>query len=146
ARGVTIEPVHEAGFFALLVAPGFQHAIHVAVDARAALDGKAGGLIEDEDLIVLVDQHLGQHVAIALRTHGAHGRRRCALAIDTQRRHTDHLPRLDPAIGLHATAIDTHLTGAQKLLQLTEGKPRIMNLEPAIQAHARFAVFYRNLF
>jgi hypothetical protein len=50
------------------------------------------------------------------------------------------------AVGLDATAIDTHLTGAQKLLQLPEGKSRIMNLEPAIEAHARFAVFYRNLF
>src|SRR5690606_18588081 len=98
------------------------------------------------DLLIFMDQHFCQNVAIALIPNRAHGGRRCTLAVDAQRWHSNHLPRLDATVGLYAASIDTHLAGAQQLLQLTEGKPRIMNFEPAIQAHARFAVFYSNLF
>ena len=64
----------------------------------------------------------------------------------TQGRNTNHLPGLNPGLGLHATAIDTNLARAQQLLQLPEGKPWIMYLEPAIEAHACFAVVYFDLF
>jgi len=64
----------------------------------------------------------------------------------TQGRDTNHLSRLNPGFGFDATAIDTNLARAQQLLQLPEGKPWIMYLEPAIEAHARFAVIYFNLF
>ena len=57
------------------------------------------------------------------------------LEIGIDRRYAHHLSRLHARIRLHPAAIHTHLAGAQKLLQLPETKSRIMNLEPAIEAH-----------
>ena len=37
ARRVAVEPVNKPGLFALLVAPGFQHVVDMAIDARTAL-------------------------------------------------------------------------------------------------------------
>ena len=58
ARRVAVEPVDEARLLALLVAPGLEHVVDVARDARAALHREAGRLVEDEHLGVLVEQHL----------------------------------------------------------------------------------------
>ena len=46
------------------------------------------------------------------------------------------LPGFQPRAGLHPAAIDAHLPGAQKLLQVAEGEIGKMRLEPAVQAHA----------
>ena len=112
----------------------------------AALHGKPGRLVEDEDLGVLVDQHLRQHVGIALLAHGARGHRALALLVDAERRHAHHLAGLDARVGLGAAAIDADLAGAQQLLQMAEAQAREMRLEPAIEPHARLAGFHRYLF
>src|SRR5690606_22276286 len=103
-------------------------------------------LVEDENLLVLVDQHLRQDFAVALRAHRARRRRPRVLAVDAQRRHADDLPGVHAAVGLHAAAVHTDLSSPQQLLQLSESKTRIMYLEPAIEAHARFAIVYLDLF
>ena len=90
----------------------------MAGDARAALHGKPRRLVEDEDLRVLVEQHLRQHFGIALPAHGARGHRALALLVDAKRRHADHLAGLDARIGFGAAAVDADLAGAQQLLQM----------------------------
>src|SRR5690606_32089949 len=73
AGSISVQAVHEARLFALPAAPGFQHAVHMAVDAGAALHRKACRLIEDENLLVLMDQHLREHLGIAMVAYGAYG-------------------------------------------------------------------------
>ena len=94
-------------------------------DARAALHGKPGRLVEDEDLLVLVEQHLRQHVGVVLAAHGARAvSGPVALAVDVERRDADDLAGLDARVGLGAAAIDAHLAGAQQLLQMAEAEAR----------------------
>jgi hypothetical protein len=63
-----------------------------------------------------------------------------------ERRHANGLALFQPGVGLHAPAVDAHLTGAQQLLQMAEAEPRIVRLEPAVEAHTRLAWFHRQLF
>ncbi len=58
ARRVAVEPMHQPRLLALLVAPGLQHGIDAARDARAALHGEPRRLVEDEHFRVFVQQHL----------------------------------------------------------------------------------------
>ena len=99
----------------------------MARDARAALHGEPGRLVEDEDLRVLVEQHLRQHVGVALVADGAVPVSwPVALLVDVERRDADHLAGLDARIGLDAAAIDADLAGAQQLLQMAEAQARKM--------------------
>ena len=146
AGRVAVEPVHQTRLLALLVAPGFQHVVDMADDARAALHGEAGRLVEDKDFRIFVDQHLGQNVAVVLVADGVAGERPVALLVHVERRDADHLARLDARVGLHPAAIDTDLAGAQQLLQMAEAKTRKMRLEPAVEPHARLAGLHLDLF
>jgi hypothetical protein len=89
---------------------------------------------------------LQQFVVAAMLQVVARDRRILRLGIDIHWRHPDDLTRLHACIGLDATAIDTHLAGAQKLLQRTEAEAGKMDLEPAIEAHTRLIRFNRNMF
>jgi hypothetical protein len=74
------------------------------------------------------------------------GDRAGLLRIDVHGGYADHLTRLDAGIRLDATTIDTHLTGAQKFLQRTEAETRIVDLEPAVEPHARLIGFHGDMF
>ena len=139
AGGLAVEPVNETRFLALLVAEGIQHFVDMARNAGTALHGKPGRLVEDEDFRIFVDQHGAQHfrvLAVAHRVRGQRGAGKLRLA-GKQRRHAHRLPDGKPRIGLRPPAVDAHLPGAQQLLQLAETEPRIVQLEPSVEPHAR---------
>jgi hypothetical protein len=138
ARGIAVQPVHKPGLLTLLVAPRLEHLVDIAGDAGAALDGKAGGLVENQDLRVLVQKHLAEHIAIVAVADGLGGQRASRFLIDAKRRHPDRLAWLNTRVGLDPATVDTDLPGAEQLLQLTESQTRKMDLEPAIEPHARF--------
>ena len=117
----------------------------MARHAGTALHGKARRLVEDEDLRVLVEQHLAQHIAVVLAAHGLRRELAFALAVDAERGDAHDLSRFDAGVCLGATAVDAHLAGAQQLLQLHEAEAGIMRLEPAVEPHARLARFDRDL-
>ena len=54
AGGVAVEPMDEHGPIALPVGERLEHAVDVALRPRAALDREAIGLVEDEDVAILV--------------------------------------------------------------------------------------------
>jgi hypothetical protein len=64
AGGVAVEAVHEARLLALRAGPGLQHLVDMPVDARAALHGDAGRLVQHDDLVVLMQQHARQQFVI----------------------------------------------------------------------------------
>jgi len=142
AGGVAVEPVHEPGFLALLVAPRLKHLVNIAGDAGAALHGKAGGLVEHQHLVVLMQQHLAQHIVVVAVLYGVGGERPGGFFVDVHRRHSDGLAGVHPAVGLDPAAIDADLPGSEQLLQLREAETGKMRLEPAIEPHARFLRIY----
>src|SRR5690606_20036864 len=111
----------------------------------AALYCQTGRLVEHEDRRVFVKHHLREDLEIILTAHGLRGNLAVALAVDLQRRHADHLARLNARVGLGATAIDTHLRRTQQFLKMAEAQPRIVDLEPAIEPHARLVCFHLDL-
>jgi hypothetical protein len=145
ARGVAIEPVDEPRLLALFAAPDLQHVVDVAGNTGAALHRQPGWLVEDEDLVVLVQQHLAQHLRVVLVADRAAGQLALSLAVGIERRNAHHLPGLDARIGLGAAAIDADLAGTQQFLQMTEAEARVVRLEPAVEPHARLAGFHRDL-
>ncbi len=153
AAGVAIEPVDEARLLALGIGQRLEQAVDMARQARSALHGEPGRLVEDEDFPVLVEKDGTQEGRgiVALSGKARRGRRpamgagaaalpaahcRCAGRRSAERRHAHSLARLDPRAGLDAAAIDPHLSRPQKLLQMAERKVRIVGLEPAVEAHA----------
>ncbi|MNL89268.1 hypothetical protein D3C87_2194780 [compost metagenome] len=56
--------MHEARLLALLAGPGLKHLVDMTGQARAALHGKPGRLVEHEHLFVLVQQHARQKFSI----------------------------------------------------------------------------------
>ena len=140
AGSIPVEAMHQTWLFALLAGPCFQHLVDMAADAGAALHGKPGGLVQHEHLVVLVQQHARQQLAIAGMLQLATSNRSAldGLLIDIEGRHAHHLSRLHAGIAFHAPAIDAHLAGAQQFLQRPEAEAGIVNLEPAVQPHAGF--------
>ncbi len=57
-----------------------------------------------------------------------------------KRRDAHHLAGLDARIRLDAPAVDADLAGAQQFLEMAKAEARIVDLEPAVEAHARLAV------
>ena len=107
---------------------------------------RPAGLLKTKTFGIFMDQHLGQHVGVALVADRVTGQRALALLVDLERRNAHHLARLDAGVGLDPAAIDADLAGAQQLLQMAEAKAREMGLEPAIEPHARLAGLHRDLF
>src|SRR5690606_2035639 len=68
-----------------------------------------------------------------------------SLGVDVHRRNPDHLAGLHAGVALDPSTVDANLPGAQKLLQRAEAKARIVNLEPAVEAHARFVRVDRDM-
>ena len=64
AGGVAVEAVDQAGAVFGAEAQRVQHGVEVAGDAGAALDRQAIGLVEDQDVVVLVDYRVLQVLGI----------------------------------------------------------------------------------
>jgi hypothetical protein len=124
--------VDELRLAAVPVAEGLQHGVDVPLHARAALDGEAGRLVEDEHLRILVKERGPEKAAaVGLRR----GRRLRPHVARLERGHAHLLAGREPRGGLHATAVHPHLAGAQQLLQMAEAEARIVQLEPAVEPH-----------
>ena len=139
AGGFPVQPVHEARLVALAVGEGIQHAIEMAAQARTALHGKAGGLVQHHHHAVLEQHHVLDGLAVVIDELG--GLRPGVLAVvrldfDAERRDAHALPGSKARGAFGALAVDAHLTGAQQLLQVAEAKAREMDLEPTVEAHA----------
>ena len=133
AGGVAVQPVHQARPLQPF-APGRQQTVDVAGGLGAALHGEAGGLVQRQHLVVLVEhERLGEGDVLG-REGGARGL--VALAGLGQRRHAHLLAGGQPGVGLGAGAVDADLAGAQQLLDLALAQVRKAPLEPAVDPHA----------
>ena len=149
ARRIPVETMHETRTVAETVRHSGQHAVDVALGARAALNGDAEGLVQHHYRLVLEQDQALDEIAIAFgKTERRHHRRASLGWQAGHGRHPHLLPGLEPGIGLHALAIHAHLSGPQQFLQIAVGDGREMHAEPAIEPQARlvalhFYGFYR---
>ena len=73
----------------------------------AALHREAGGLVEDIDVLVLMQDHAVEQLALILGERLGLGRWRIGgPRLEGKRRHTDLLARFEPGIGFHSLAPD----------------------------------------
>ena len=101
--------------------------------AAAALRSEAMRLVEDIELFILIEDQVAKEpriLRIDLLLNPPH--------LGIERRHTHHLPALEPGIGLGAAEVDPHLAGADQLLQMSKRHLRKMRAEPAVEPHAIF--------
>ena len=130
ARGVPVQPVHEARGFAGLVGQVFEQPVHMPDRAAATLHGEAMGLVEDIEVVILIkDQVLEKPDIFEVGLECADGIR------IINRRDTDNLPLGQTRTGLHAALVDAHLAIANELLQSCKTKLRKVPGKPAIKPH-----------
>lgn len=60
AGGIAVETVHQTRLFRPSGWSGFQKPVDMAVDAGTALNGNAGRLVENENLVVFMQEHARQ--------------------------------------------------------------------------------------
>src|SRR5262245_42657398 len=137
--------MYKSRFYAFLVEPGLQHVIDMTANTRAALHCQTCRLVEDENLWVLIKEHLGKKVAVILAAHGARRQWAVAFPVDCERGDSDQLASFDAGVGLGPAAIDTYLARSQEFLKLDKTEARIVRLEPAVEPHAGFARFHSDL-
>src|SRR5690349_3393906 len=147
--------MNETRLLALLVREGLQHGVDMPGEAGAALDRETGGLVEDEDLVVLVKEHgakrfriaqLARRLALCRRNAPSGSRSRGpAWPFTATRdrcsvhwRNANRLPRLEACVGFDPAAVDPDLAGTQQLLEMAEGQVGIVRLEPTVEAHPGF--------
>ena len=134
ARGVAVEPMHQAGALLGLELQGVQHGVEVAQDARAPLHRQPMRLVEHHDAVIAIDDHALQLLGILRGDREAAGH---GLRPVRQRRDADLLPLLQPCIGLGPLAIHADLAGAQHLLQRALGELGEVAAEPAVEPGIR---------
>ena len=115
-----------------------EHAINVTVALLgAALHGDPGGLVQGEEVIILIDDHFAHELLIlgrgGIRLHGLF--LRLGGLMDGGQAH-DHA-RLKTVLRLGAAAIDADLSRAQQLFQLAL-RHREAAFHPAVEARALF--------
>jgi hypothetical protein len=140
AARVAVEAVDEAGPLAAALGQGVEEPVDVAGRAGAALDGEPRGLVEREEVGLLVD-HEGADEAGVLETRhppdgtgGGLGRvRRGPLG---QRGDADGLAGGEAGAGLDALAVDPELAGAEQLLEGAVGDDGEVLADPAVEPPA----------
>jgi hypothetical protein len=105
----------------------------------AALDREAGRLVEHDQGVILEQDVRAQPFGIG-RVDPVLGRARgrARRLVGGQRRDANRLTGAQPRIGLRATAIHSHLSGAQQLVQPPMADLGEMTPEPAIEADLAF--------
>ncbi len=121
-RGVLVETMHEAGALAVAAAKRFEHAVHMAHRAGAALHREPHGLVEDEHVVILVERDPFKEFSRLLGLARALARR-CRRG-ERERRHAHLLPGLEPVLGLDATAVDPQFALTHDALNMAEGEAR----------------------
>ena len=97
ARGILVEPMHQARLLALGVAHHFQHAVDMAHGAGAALHGEAGRLVQHHHVGVLEQDHLLEGVERLLRGFGEHAAANLR-RVELERRNADGLALFQPVL------------------------------------------------
>ena len=88
------------------VAQRLEHGVEMARQAGTALHRKTRGLVEDEDIVVLVQRDGFEEIA-GLGIRIVAGRARLGLLLQAQRRNAHGLPGLEPLLGV-ARACRSH--------------------------------------
>ena len=101
--------------------------------ARAALHREPHGLVDDEDVLVLVERDRLQEFAVVLVLGGA-ARDRPRL-VELQGRNAHFLARDEPVVRLRALAVDAQLALADDALDMREGELRKAGDEETVDAH-----------
>ena len=120
----------------IVLAEGGQQPVEMLRRLRSALHGEPIGLVEGDQVIILVDHHLADH----RRVLAADGVLRLHLGGVRQWRDSDFLPGLKARVRLGPSAIDADLAGPQQLLHLAVIDVREALLEPAVQPRAIVAL------
>ncbi len=116
----------------------------MARGAAAALDGEAGGLVEgDQPLVLIDDQAADEGSVLGLELTRDRLGRRCGQV--TQGRDAHLLAGFHTLAGLDPLAVEPELAGAAQLLHLAKGECREMRLDPAIEAPARLFLAHLNV-
>src|SRR5215203_962412 len=119
AGRVLVEAMDEARLLALLVAQRLKQAVDVALRPRPALDRKAGGLVEDENVLVLVERDRLEKAALVLVAGGPAGRD--LLRLEPERRDADSLTGLEPLLRFRPLTVDPELAFSDNPLDVGEG-------------------------
>ncbi len=131
--GVLVQAMDQLGLVLVAKAQRRRQPVDMPIPLpRAALRGQPRRLVEGDDVLVLPDHRLLDHLGIRLGDPGAghgSGRRRVG-----QGRDADLLPGLDPGIGAHPAAIDAQLSGAAHLFDSALRKLRKFLFQPAVEA------------
>ncbi len=133
AGSVAVEPMHQHRPLALFVGERGEHAVDVALGARAALHRQAIGLVEHDQVAVLEQDHRAQRFGVA-RVGGAllrRGRLRQA-----ERGHAHALTRFEPGRDLRPLAGDAHFALAHDLVEMGLRQVGESPAEPAVEPHA----------
>ena len=120
------------GRWPLGIAHDVEHAVHVARGAGAALHREPHGLVEDEDVGVLVERDRleeGRRLLVGLRWPPASAR-------DLDRRNADRLARLQSVLAVDPLAVHPQLAFADDAVDVGERQPREFRLEKAVDPHA----------
>ena len=114
AAGILIEPVYQAGAVLEAEAQAVQQCVDMARHARAALYGKAGGLVDRQHHIVAVEHPILGRRPIRLTRRGRVGSAFCrSRRFGRERRHPHLISGGETQIRLGAAPVDPDLTGAQ---------------------------------
>ena len=148
AGGVAVNAMNETrAFTAETVGHVFEHAVDMFLGAGAALHREAKRLVEHEHVLVLVDDHFFDEIAVALR--------------DAERRlqtdagffrlaynggYADFHAHFQAVVGLRAFGIDPHLPRTQQLLQIAVTDFGEVHAEPAVEPHLAFGLADANGF
>src|SRR5690606_2245378 len=99
---------------------------------RAALDGKTGGLVEDDQVVIPVDDGIAERPrGVGVRLWRGFGRGR--IPGRRKGRHAHDLARADSRRGLHPPAIDADLALAAHLLDAPLADMRELLAKPAVE-------------
>ncbi len=132
AGGVAIEPVDQHRPRPVLGRERFEHAVDVALRARAALHREPVGLVQDDDVLVLVERHRPDRLGVgrvgAPLSSGRRGR-------EPERRHAHGLAELEPGRDVGALAGHPHLALADDLVEVGLRQVGKAATEPAVEPH-----------
>ena len=111
----------------------FEHAVDVALGARAALHREPVGLVQDNDVLVLVERHRPDGRGVGrVGAPLSWGRR----GGEPQRRHAHRLAEFEPGRDVGALALDPHLALAHDFVQVRLRQVGKAAAEPAVEPHA----------
>jgi hypothetical protein len=134
---VAVEPMHQPGAVTETIDHSGEKAVDVPLRTGSTLHGDTERLVQHHYVLVLIDDHRLDEIAVALGKAERRRQRRLRLwRQPDDGRHAHLLAALHAHVGLGALGVDTHLARAQQLLKMAVGNVREMHAKPAVEAHA----------